>query len=162
MKEAIHKTQVNLMRDEINNALKTALKMQDKKTSGAIRLILAALKDRDIAMRGQGNHDGMSDQDILSMLQTMIKQRQESMKLYEQGGRLDLVEQEKEEINIIKRFLPQQLSEDEVSNVIDQLIQETEATSPKDMGKIMSRLRESYTGVMDFGKASAIIKSKLS
>lgn len=150
------------MREEINAALKNAIKTQNKKSVGTIRLILAALKDRDIAARAKGDRDGIDDQEILSMLQTMIKQRQESMQLYEQGGRLDLVEQEKNEIEIIKQFLPQQMSEEESQKIIEALIADTGATSIKDMGLVMSKLREEYLGKMDFGRASAIIKEKLS
>lgn len=149
------------MRENISKSLQTAQKEKDQKAVATMRLILAALKDRDIAARAKGHQDGIDDQEILAMLQTMIKQRQESMKLYEQGGRLDLVEQEQHEIEIIKKFLPEQLSEEEMSDVIDGLIRETGAASIKDMGKIMALIREKYMGKMDFGRASSLIKDKL-
>ena len=140
-----------------------AAKSKDKRALSTIRLIMAALKDRDIAARTKdGSADGIDDAEILSMMQTMIKQRRESIKLYEQGGRLDLVEQEQEEIEIIEKFLPKQMSDDEIEQAVADVLKEQGATSLKDMGATMAALREKFAGQMDFGKASAVVKAKLS
>ena len=127
-----------------------------------LRLILAALKDRDIAARTNGLAEGISDDDVLLMLQTMVRQRQESISLYEQGGRLELAEREQEEIQIIQQFLPRQLGDDEIRAVVAEVIQATGAGGLKEMGKVMSALRQDYAGQMDFGKASGIVKALLS
>jgi uncharacterized protein YqeY len=150
-----------MLRNDIPEALKAALKDQDKRAVSTVRLIMAALKDRDIAARGKGNTEGISDDEILQMLQTMVKQRRDSIEMYEQGGRLELAEREREEITIIERFLPQQLGDAEIGAAVDQVIAAVEAGGLKDMGKVMSALRESYAGQMDFGKASALVKEKL-
>jgi len=126
-----------------------------------IRLILAALKDRDIAARSEGNAEGIGDDAILSLLQSMVKQRRESIALYEKGGRLELAQQEAEEIEIIEDFLPKQMDEDEVEAAIAEVLEETGAETIKDMGKVMAALRGKYAGRMDFGKASGKIKAKL-
>ncbi len=126
-----------------------------------IRLILAALKDRDIAARGDGNAEGIGEDAILSLLQSMVKQRRESIALYEKGGRLELAQQEAEEIEIIENFLPKQMDEGEVEAAIAEVLEETGAQTIKDMGKVMAALREKYAGRMDFGKASGKIKAKL-
>jgi uncharacterized protein YqeY len=141
--------------------MRTALKDQDKRTLSTMRLIMAALKDRDIAARGKGNTEGIGDDEILQMLQTMVKQRRDSIEMYEKGGRLELAEQEAEEITIIERFLPQQLGDAEVGAAVDQVIADVGAGSLKDMGNVMGALREKYAGQMDFGKASALVKEKL-
>jgi len=137
--------------------------MVDKETHAVstIRLIMAALKDRDIAARTQDKPNGIGDDEILSMLQSMVKQRRDSIDMYEQGGRLELAEQEKQEIAIIERFLPKQMGEDEIAATVSSLIEELGATSLKDMGPTMTALRERYAGQMDFAKASAIVKARL-
>lgn len=134
---------------------------QDRATS-TIRLILAALKDRDIAARGKGNNDGISDDEIRQMLHNMIRQRNESIALYEQGGRLELAQQEREEIQIVQSFLPQQLGEVEIERAARSVIAEVGATCIKDMGKTMAALKQRYAGQMDFSKASAVVKNLLS
>ncbi len=126
-----------------------------------IRLILAALKDRDIAARGAGKGDGIEETEILSMLQSMIKQRQESAKVYCDAGREELAEREEAEIEIIQGFLPQQLSADEIAEAIDKIIQDTGATDIKDMGKVMGVLKSEYAGQVDMGKAGGMVKQKL-
>lgn len=154
-----------MLRDDITQSLKTAMKGQDKIATSTLRLILAAIKDRDIAARGKGERDGdgngVSDQEILAVLQTMVRQRQESIKLYEQGGREDLAGQERQEIAIIEGFLPKQMSGEEVAAAVEAVIAETGADSLKDMGRTMALLRERHAGQMDFGKASALIKTRL-
>ncbi len=150
-----------MLRNAIPEALKVALKEQDQRAVSTVRLIMAALKDRDIAARGKGNTEGISDDEILEMLQTMVKQRRESIEMYEQGGRLELAEGEREEITIIERFLPQQLGDAEIGAAVDQVIADIEAGSLKDVGKVMSALRDRYAGQMDFGKASSLVKAKL-
>jgi len=150
-----------MLRTRLNEALKEAMRNKDQRAVGTVRLILAALKDRDIAARGRGNMDGIPDEEILQMLQTMIKQRRESIGLYEQGGRLELAEQEQEEIKVIERFLPQQLGEAETKAAIDAVVKEIGATGVKDMGRVMAELRARYAGRMDFGKASGLVKAAL-
>ena len=135
-----------MLREEINASLKEAMKNQEARATGTLRLIIAALKDRDIAARGKGNTDGVDEQEILSMLQTMIKQRRESIEHYENGGRLELAEQEREEIAIIERFLPEQLDGDELEATVKAVIEELGAESIKDMGRTMTELRERYAG----------------
>ena len=149
------------MRERIAQAMKDALKSKDQATLSTIRLIVAALKDRDIAARSDNNHDGISDDEILSMLQTMIKQRNESAKMYEDGGRPELAEAEKAEIVLIQQFLPEQLSHDDIEKAIADAIAQTSATSIKDMGKVMAHLKEQYAGQMDFSAASQMVKTAL-
>jgi len=151
-----------MLRPRIIDALKTAMKSRNKAQVSTLRLIMAALKDRDIAARSNGNPDGVSDDEVLSMLQSMIKQRRESIKLYEQGGRMELAQQEVGEIAIIEDFLPQQMSEDKIAAAIDDAIAAIEATSLKDMGKVMGALKADHAGTMDFSKASTIVKERLS
>lgn len=148
-------------RSEFNAALKEALKSKDQTAMATIRLILAALKDRDITARGNGKADGIDETEILSMLQSMIKQRKESAKVYCDAGREELAEREEAEIEVIERFLPQQMSEDEISEAIDKIIRDVEATDIKDMGKVMGVLKSEYAGQMDMGKASGQVKAKL-
>lgn len=148
-------------RAEFNAALKEALKSKNQTAMSTIRLILAALKDRDIAARGNGNAEGISEAEILSMLQSMIKQRQESAKIYCDAGREELAEREEAEIEIIQSFLPKQLSEAEVGEVIEKVMREIEAKDIKDMGRVMAVLKSEYAGQMDMGKVSALIKQKL-
>jgi uncharacterized protein len=151
-----------MLRDEFKETMKDAMRAKDQRTLSTVRLILSSLKDKDIAARPSGNADGIDDAAILSMLQGMIKQRQESAALYDQGGRPELAAQEREEIAVIERFLPKQMNEDEVKAAIAAVIAETGAASIKDMGKVMAELRARHAGQMDFGKASAAIKQALS
>jgi len=152
-----------MLRDSLNQALKEAMKAKDTRRTATLRLILAALKDRDIAARTDGaDRTGIPDDQILSMLQTMVRQRRESIAMYEQGGRADLVEQEKEEITIIEGFLPKQMDEAEIKAAAEAAVAEIGAQGIKDMGKVMGALKGKYAGKMDFGKASAILKALLS
>ncbi len=148
------------MREQFNQALKDAMKSGDKRRVSTIRLVTAALKDRDIEQRGLGK-DPLSDEEILGLLQKMVKQRQESLSIYEANARPELAEQEREEIAIIMGFMPQQMDEAAVKAAIDAAVTETGAAGMKDMGKVMAALREKYAGRMDFGKASAAIKARL-
>ena len=150
-----------MLRQRLNDSLKTAMKAKDQVAVSTLRLILTAVKDRDIAARNKGVDDGISDADILQVLQTMIRQRHESIALYRQGNREELAEQEEREIQVIEGFLPRQLSEAEMTDAIRSVIEETGAGSIKDMGKAMGALRERYAGQMDFGKASAALKAAL-
>lgn len=151
-----------MLRQALNEALKTAMLAKETRAVSTVRLILAALKDRDIAARSKGNMDGISEDDILGMLQSMIKQRRESIALYEQGGRLELAQQEQEEIGIIERFLPKQMNEAEAQAAIQTVIAEIDAKGIKDMGRTMAALKERHAGQMDFTKASGLVKSLLS
>ncbi|MEJ2015881.1 MAG: GatB/YqeY domain-containing protein [Limibacillus sp.] len=150
-----------MLRSQLNDALKVALKQKDSAGTSTLRLILAALKDRDIAARGRGQTEGIEEPEILEMLQKMIKQREDSIEAYDKGGRPDLVEKEKAEIEVIRRFMPQPLSEAETQQVIDGVIAELDATSIKDMGRVMGALKERFPGRMDFGLASRTVKQKL-
>ncbi|MGA0395508.1 MAG: GatB/YqeY domain-containing protein [Rhodospirillales bacterium] len=150
-----------MLRARLNDALKEAMMNRDTLKTNTVRLIVAALKDRDIAARGKGKTDEISEDEILSMLQSMIKQRNESIKLYQQGGRTELAEQEQAEIDVINEFLPEPLSEDETLEAIKEAIKSVGATSLKEMGKVMAALKEQYAGRMDFGKASAVVKDQL-
>jgi uncharacterized protein YqeY len=147
------------MREQFTSELKIAMKAGEKRRVATIRMIAASLKDRDIEARGQGKT--VSDEEILSLLQKMVKSRQESLEIYEKAGRQDLATQESEEIAIIKGFLPQQIGESEVEAAIVAAIAETGAASIKDMGKVVAALKRKYAGRMDFAKASAIVKAKL-
>ena len=150
------------LRDTISQSLKEALRSKDEIATRTLRLILAAIKDRDIAARGKGQTDGVADDDLLLMLQTMIKQRRESITMYEQGGRLELADRENGEIEVIERFLPKQLGESEMKVAIGDIIGESGASGLKDMGNVMSELRARYAGQMDFGKAAGFVKASLS
>lgn len=150
-----------MMRTRLQEALKEAMRSKEARAVATVRLILAALKDRDIAARSKGQMDGISDDEILSMLQSMIKQRRESIQLYEQGGRLELAEQESEEIAVIERFLPRQMDDAEVAAAIDATLSALGAAGLKDMGRVMADLRERFAGQMDFAKASGLVKQKL-
>jgi|TARA_B100001964_G_C13713773_1_gene371465 hypothetical protein len=150
-----------MLRKAIPEALKVALKDQDKLTVSTVRLIMAALKDRDIAARGKGNTEGVDEEEILQMLQTMVRQRRDSIEMYEKGGRLELAQQEGKEIVIIERFLPQQFGDDEITAAVVQVMVDVGAGGLKDMGKVMGALRDQYAGQMNFGKASALVKEKL-
>ena len=150
-----------MLRTRLNDELKLAMKAKDSCRTSTLRLILAALKDRDIAARSKDNADGIGDDEILSMLQTMVKQRKESITMYEKGGRDELAAREAEEIDVIKDFLPSQLSEEETAAAVGEIITETEAAGLKDMGRTMAELRSRYAGRMDFSVASEIVKSQL-
>lgn len=142
--------------------LKEAMKARDARTISTVRLILAALKDRDIAARGRGNTEGLSETEIHRMLQGMVKQRRESIALYEKGNRIDLAQQEREEIAVIESFLPRQLDESEIEAAAKAAITVTGATSIKDVGKVMAALRERHGGVIELGRAGAIVRHLLS
>ncbi|MDQ6436439.1 GatB/YqeY domain-containing protein [Mesorhizobium sp. LHD-90] len=148
------------MRTAIAEALKTSLKAQDKRRTSTLRLINAAIQDRDIANRGAGK-DPVNDEEILQILAKMVKQREESAAAFEQGNRLELAEQERQEIEIIREFLPKQLGEEEVKRACRQVVDEVGAEGLRDMGRCMNALKEKYPGKMDFGKASGIVKSML-
>lgn len=148
------------MREKITEALKAALKAQDKRRIATLRLIQAAIQDRDIAHRGAGK-DPLSDEEIVLVLATMVKQRLESARIYEEGSRLDLAEQERQEIEIIKDFLPKQLGEEDVKLACQHVIKEIGADGLRDMGRCMAALKEKFPGKMDFGKASGVVKDML-
>lgn len=150
-----------MLRTRLNEALKTSMKAKEQVAVSTLRLILTAIKDRDIAARSKGNDDGISDTEILQVLQTMVRQRHDSIELYKQGGRQELADQEQAEIEVIESFMPRQLDEAEVEAAIAGVIADTGAESVKDMGKAMSALREKYAGQMDFGRASASLKAQL-
>jgi uncharacterized protein YqeY len=150
-----------MLRKELADALKTAMKARQERAVSTVRLILAALKDRDIAARGQGHGDGISDDDIRDLLQTMIRQRRETIPVYRKAGRLDLAHQEEEEIAVIERFLPKALDEAEVEAAIAQAVATVGATSIKDMGKVMAALRQAYAGRIDFARAGERVKALL-
>lgn len=150
-----------MLRDDLQNALKDAMKNKDMVSVSAIRMIIAGLKEKDVAARGNGK-ECATEQELLSMMQTMIKQRNESVKIYTEGGRPELAEKEQAEIAVIERFLPKQLSEDEVKAAISEIITKTGATGMKDMGKVMAELKTLYAGQIDMGKASGLIKGLLS
>ena len=149
-----------MLRDRFTAEMKEAMKAGEKARLGAIRLIQAALKDKDIEARGAGKGP-LSDEEILALLQKMVKQRQESIAMYEQGGRTELAQQEKDEVAVITSYLPQQMDEDETRTAIEAAIAETGAASMKDMGKVIGLLRGKYAGRMDFGKASGLVKELL-
>ena len=150
-----------MLRDDINNALKDAMKAGDARRVSTLRLVNSALKNADIEARGQGKPP-LTDEELLSLLQKMIKQRQESVELYQKGGRADLVAQEQGEIDIITGYLPAQMSDIEAGSVIQALVHEINAQTMKDMGKVMAALKERYAGKLDFTKASAAVKKALS
>ena len=138
--------------------------MKDKATArlSTLRLINAAIKDRDIAARAEGNENGVDDTEVLAILGKMTRQRQESAKTYEEAGRFDLAERELSEIKVIEEFLPRQLGEDEIASVLDTVIKDLDANSIRDMGRVMGALKSKYTGQMDFGVAGLMVKERLS
>ena len=150
-----------MLREQLNEAMKTAMRARDTAALGTIRLILAKLKDVDIAARTETSREGVADDRILSMLQGMIKQRNESIVLYEKGNRTDLADKEKAEIAVIERFLPQQMGEAAVEAAVKEAIAASGAKSIKDMGGVMAALKAKYAGQMDFAKASAAVKKAL-
>tara|TARA_R110002110_G_scaffold238849_2_gene454624 strand:- start:2096 stop:2554 length:459 start_codon:yes stop_codon:yes gene_type:complete len=151
-----------MLRDRLSEALKSSMKEKNQVAVSTLRLILTAVKDRDIAARSKGVDDGISDSDILQVLQTMVRQRHDSIEMYRQGNRPELAAREAEEIEVIESFMPRQLGDAEIEAAIASVIEETGAASIKDMGKAMGALRERYAGQMDFGKASAMLKARLS
>ncbi|MFY9287531.1 MAG: GatB/YqeY domain-containing protein [Alphaproteobacteria bacterium] len=150
-----------MLRTQFNEALKAAMLNKDERTVATVRLIMAKLKDQDIAARPSGNTTGIDDAAIASMMQGMIKQRRESIAMYEKGNRADLAKQEGEEIAVIERFLPKQMNEAEVKAVIAKVVAELGAKDVKDMGKVMAELKKTYAGQMDFAQASALVKNQL-
>jgi uncharacterized protein YqeY len=150
-----------VLRDEINNSLKGAMKAGDARRVSTLRLVNSAIKNADIEARGQSK-PALSDEDLLSLLQKMIKQRQESVELYQKGGRADLVAQEQGEIEIISGYLPAQMSDIEAGSMIQALVHEMNAQTMKDMGRVMAAIKERFAGKLDTGKASAAVKKLLS
>ncbi len=149
-----------MLRERFTADMKEAMKAGEKGRLSAIRLIQAALKDKDIEARGNGK-EPLSDEDILALLQKMVKQRQESIAMYEQGGRQELADQERNEVAVISSYLPQQMDEAETKAAIESAITETGAASMKDMGKVVASLRAKYAGRMDFARASGLVKDML-
>ena len=149
------------MRSELDANLKEAIKSQEKQRVATLRLINAAIKDRDIAVRSEENTEGVSDAEIILILSNMVKQRKQSIIQYEEGGRVELAEREREEIKIIQEFLPNQLTDEEIHIEVSKIIKANEQFTIKDMGKIMGELKEKFSGRMDFGKASGIVKALL-
>lgn len=150
-----------MLRQRITETMKSAMKSKEQVALSAVRLIQAALKDRDIAARSKGNMDGIADDEVLSMLQSMIKQRRDSIEMYEKGGRPELAEREAQEIDVIEGFLPEQMSDEDLAAAVDGVMTELEAATMKDMGRVMAALKERFAGSMDFGKAGGIVKGKL-
>jgi uncharacterized protein YqeY len=152
---------MGMLRQAFTDRLKQAMKARDARTVSTVRMILAGLKERDVAARGEANANGIAEDEIARMLQVMIKQRRESIALYEQGNRADLAQQEREEIGVIESFLPQQMTEDQIAAAAQAAIAETGAAGIKDMGKVMAALRGRHTGAMDFSRAGPIVKRLL-
>jgi uncharacterized protein len=149
-----------VLRDSINNAMKEAMKSRDERRVSTLRMMNAAIKNADIEARGQGK-EPLNEAELLSLFQKMIKQRQESVELYDKGGRPELAQQERQEIEIISAYLPKQMSDAEAGAAISTMLQEINAQSLKDMGRAMAALKERFAGKMDFGKASAKVKELL-
>lgn len=149
------------LRERIAASLRTAMKTQDAARLSTLRLINAAIKDRDIAARGEGNEAGVGEAEILAILGRMVKQRQESARAYEEGGRIDLAEKERAEIGVIEEFLPRPLSEAEVAAAVEAAIAETGATSIRDMGRVMAALKARHAGQMDFAAVGPMVKARL-
>ncbi len=150
-----------MLRETLSTAMKEAMKAKDTRRLSTVRMVQAAIKDRDIANRGTGKEEA-SEEEILGILQKLVKQREESAKLYDDAGRAELATQEREEIAVLKTFMPEQLSEEKVAEIVAGIIAETGAAGMKDMGKVMATLRERYAGQLDFAKASGTIKAQLS
>ena len=151
-----------MLRERLSEALKQAMRDKEVLAVSTVRLILARLKERDIEARPKGNLDGIADPDIQQMMQGMIKQRRESIELYEKGNRQELADAEKAEVAVIERFLPQQMSDEDATLAIDAIATELGATSVKDMGRVMAALKERHAGQLDMSKASALVKARLS
>lgn len=149
------------LRDRLSESLKEAMKAREQKRVSTLRLVLAALKERDIAGRTEESRAGVSDDDILTLMAKMIRQREESASVYESGGRPELAAGEREEIAIIREFLPRQMDEGEMRGAAAAAIAETGASAPKDMGRVMSVLKQRHAGQMDFGRAGGIVKDLL-
>ncbi|MGD9918030.1 MAG: GatB/YqeY domain-containing protein [Paenirhodobacter sp.] len=149
------------MRDRLAAALKEAMKAKDQARLSTLRLINAAIKDREIALRGENEGATVGDAEILAILGKMVKQRQESARAYEEGGRLELAEKEQGEVKVIEEFLPRQLTPDEVAAAVEAAVAKVGASSIRDMGRVMGELKAKYTGQMDFGAVGPMVKSKL-
>ncbi len=149
------------MRAQLNEALKESLRAKDVMTLRTVRLILAAIKDRDIAARGQGNADGIGDAEIRELLQKMVRQREESSRYYEEAGRLDSVDEERREIIVIQRFLPAKLDPDAQIAAVNAVVGDLGASGMRDMGRVMAELKRRYAGQMDFGEISRTVKAAL-
>ncbi|SHG81947.1 hypothetical protein SAMN05444003_1078 [Cognatiyoonia sediminum] len=149
------------MRTRVTAALKDAMKSKEVDRLSTLRLINAAIKDKDIALRGEGDDKTVTDADVLAIMGRMVKQRQESARAYDEGGRLELAEKERAEIKVIEEFLPKQLSEAETEAAVDAAISAVGAESIRDMGKVMGELKGKYTGQMDFGKVGPLVKGRL-
>ena len=149
-----------MLRNELNDALKTAMKAKDERTTSTLRMVLAGIKDKDIAARPKGITDGIPDDEIRSLMQNMVRQRRDSIAMYEKGGRADLVEKENGEIAVIERFLPRQMSAAEVEAAVKAAIAETGAASLKDMGKVMGALKQKYAGQMDMSQVGPLVKTQ--
>ena len=150
-----------MLRESFSERLKQAMRAKDTRTLSTVRMILAGLKERDVAARGTGNQEGIADPEIQRLLQGMIKQRRESIALYRQGNRPELAQQEEEEIAIIESFLPQQMNDDQMAAAAKAAIAETGAAGVKDMGRVMGVLRERHAGVIDLARAGAVVKQLL-
>jgi uncharacterized protein len=150
-----------MLREQLKEALKKAMKSKDKRKVSTLRLILATLQDRDIASRDGGSEEGIGESEIMQMLTTMVRQRRDSIKAYEDGGRVDLAAAEQEEIDIISEYLPKQFDEAQMKQAIQETITAIAAEGLKDMGKTMAALKSKYTGRMDFAKASGLVKAAL-
>lgn len=149
------------LRTDINTHMKAAMKSKDKLALATLRLINAAIKDRDIAARAKDKPDGIDDGEILALLAKMVKQREESARIYEENGRLELAEAERNEIGVIQTFMPKQLGDGDIEAAVKVAVDEVGATCLKDMGKVMGALKAKYAGQMDMGKAGAIVKALL-
>lgn len=150
-----------MLRARLTETLKTAMKARDARRLSAVRMILAKLKERDVEARGKGNMNGIGDDEILAMMQGMIRQRRESIEIYEKGKRPDLAQIEQDEIRVIESFLPRPLSDDEMAAAIQAAIAEVGASGMKDMGRVMAKLKERHAGTLDFARASQLVKARL-
>ncbi|MDC0074151.1 GatB/YqeY domain-containing protein [Alphaproteobacteria bacterium] len=151
-----------MLRENLRSNLKLAIKAKESRRVATLRLILAALKDRDIQARGDGNNEGIDDNELMQLLETMVRQREEAIILYNKGDRPELANQEQEEIDIIREFMPDQLDDIEINNVVSEAIEEIGANTLKDMGPLMALLRKKYSGKMNFAQAAIFAKEKLS
>lgn len=150
-----------MLREKLNNDVKEAMKSREQERLTTLRLVVAAIKDREISERVQGVSEPLQDKDIIQILTKMVKQRDESARVYEEGGRLDLAERERREIALLQDYLPKQMSEAEIKAAIEEIIGEVQAESIKDLGKVMAVLKEKYAGQMDFGIANRVVKERL-
>lgn len=149
------------LRDRVGAALKDAMRAREAHRLSTLRLVNAAIKDRDIALRGEGREGGARDPEVLAILARMVKQRQESARAYEEGGRLDMAEEERAEIVILEEFLPRQLGEAEVEGAVDRAVAEIGAQGVRDMGRVMAALKARHAGQMDFGRVGPMVKQRL-